>query len=299
MSKITKAVIPAAGYGTRFLPASKTIPKEMFPIIDKPTIHMIVEEAAKSGITDLLFVISRNKHTLMNYFDYNHELNQILLEKNKTKELKLIKEPADLVNVQFVIQKEQLGLGHAILMAEQFINNEPFAVLLGDDIVIAENGKQKPALKQCIDTYNKYKTTIVGVQQVDWEDVNKYGIIAPKNKEDFKNDVLEVKTFVEKPERDKAPSNYAILGRYVLTPCIFDILKKTKKDVRNEIELTDAIKTLSKYEKVYAKVFEGKRFDIGLKKGYVEATIYLALRDPDIGQEIRTFVAAQMLTKFK
>lgn len=294
MKKITKAVIPAAGYGTRFLPASKTIPKEMFPIIDKPTIHIIVEEAVKSGITDLLFVISRNKHTLMNYFDYNKELNEILIEKKKFEELKLVKEPADLLNIQFVIQKEQLGLGHAILMAEQFANGEPFAVLLGDDIVVPGKN-QLPALKQCIDVYEQTGASVVGVQEVELKNVNRYGIINPKNKDDLNSkDVIEVKSFVEKPDSKSTPSNYAILGRYVLTPEIFSILKTTPKDVRNEIEITDAIQTLAQKEPVYAKVFEGRRFDIGLKQGYVEATIYLALKDIEMGDSIREFIKAEI-----
>lgn len=294
MKKITKAVIPAAGYGTRFLPASKTIPKEMFPIIDKPTIHIIVEEAVKSGITDLLFVISRNKHTLMNYFDYNKELNEILIEKKKFDELKLVKEPADLLNIQFVIQKEQLGLGHAILMAEQFVNGEPFAVLLGDDIVVPGKN-QLPALKQCIDAYEQKGASVVGVQQVELKNVNRYGIINPKNKDDLNSkDVIEVKSFIEKPNPESTPSTYAILGRYVLTPEIFSILKTTPKDIRNEIEITDAIQTLAQKEPVYAKVFEGRRFDIGLKQGYVEATIYLALKDKEMGDSIREFIKSEI-----
>lgn len=294
MKKITKAVIPAAGYGTRFLPASKTIPKEMFPIIDKPTIHIIVEEAVKSGITDLLFVISRNKHTLMNYFDYNKELNEILIEKKKFDELKLVKEPADLLNIQFVIQKEQLGLGHAILMAEQFVNGEPFAVLLGDDIVVPGKN-QLPALKQCIDAYEQKGASVVGVQEVELKNVNRYGIINPKNKDDLNSkDVIEVKSFIEKPNPESTPSTYAILGRYVLTPEIFSILKTTPKDIRNEIEITDAIQTLAQKEPVYAKVFEGRRFDIGLKQGYVEATIYLALKDKEMGDSIREFIKSEI-----
>lgn len=297
MKKVTKAVIPAAGYGTRFLPASKTIPKEMFPIIDKPTIHMIVEEAVKSGITDLLFVISRNKHSLMNYFDYNNELNQILIEKKKFRELQLVKEPADLLNIQFVIQKEQLGLGHAILMAEQFVNGEPFAVLLGDDIVISGEG-QLPALKQCIDAYEQTGHAIVGVQEVALKHVNRYGIINPKNKDDLKSsDVIEVKSFIEKPEPKDTPSKFAILGRYILTPEIFPILKNTPKDIRNEIEITDAIQILVQKEPVYAKLFNGRRFDIGLKQGYVEATIYLALRDNDISTSIREFIKSELEQK--
>ncbi|MGL4951725.1 MAG: UTP--glucose-1-phosphate uridylyltransferase GalU [Mycoplasma sp.] len=287
MNKITKAVIPAAGYGTRFLPASKTIPKEMFPIIDKPTIHMIVEEAAKSGITDLLFIISRNKHSLMNYFDYNKELNEILLEKKKIKELNLINEPADLMNIQFVIQKEQLGLGHAIMTAENFTNGEAFAVLLGDDIVIT-NDDQKPALRECIDAYEKYDTCVIGVQEVERTDVDKYGIIKPSK--ELENRVLEIEDLVEKPSIEEAPSNYAISGRYILTPEIFDVLKTTKRDIRNEIELTDALRILNQSKKMVAQPFSGRRFDIGQKKGYVEATIYLSLKDKDISDEIKKFI---------
>ncbi len=290
LKKITKAVIPVAGYGTRFLPASKSIPKEMFPIIDKPTIHMIVEEAAKSGITDLLFVVSRNKHSILNYFDYNKELNEVLAAKGKTKEIEKVNEMTELVNIQFVIQKEQLGLGHAILQAERFVNNEPFAVLLGDDIVIPTKGDNY-ALKQCIEAYEQTGGSIVGVQEVPLEDVSKYGIVNPKNKTSMKTgETIELTSLVEKPDPKNTPSQYGVLGRYVLNPKIFEELKHTKKDIRNEIELTDAINTLSKKEKVFARVFEGRRFDIGLKRGYVEATIYLALQDDDIKDEIKDFI---------
>lgn len=290
MKKITKAVIPVAGYGTRFLPASKSIPKEMFPIIDKPTIHWIVEEAYKSGITDLLFIVSRNKHSILNYFDYNKELNDVLAKKKKFNEIKKINEITEVMNIQFVIQKEQLGLGHAILQAEKFINNEPFAVLLGDDIVIPTK-KDDYALKQCIQAFNKTKKSIVGVQEVKLEDVSKYGIVKPKSKkiDNVKESIL-LTSLIEKPEPQDAPSKLAVLGRYVLTPNIFKELKNTKKDIRDEIELTDAINSLCKKESVYAKCFSGRRFDIGLKKGYVEATIYLALRDKEISDEIKNFI---------
>lgn len=294
MSKITKAVIPVAGYGTRFLPASKSIPKEMFPIIDKPTIHIVVEEAIKSGITNLLFVVSRNKHSLLNYFDYNKELNDVLKQKNKLEEIEKINDLADAINIQFVIQKEQLGLGHAILQAENFVNNEPFAVLLGDDIVVVDKG-QEPALKQCIDAFEKTNKSIVGVQEVPLEDVTKYGIINPKNKADLNSsEPIALKSLVEKPKIKDAPSQYGVLGRYVLTPNIFEELKQTKKDIRDEIEITDAINSLAKKDAVYAQCFVGKRFDIGLKKGYVEATIYLALKDADIKDDIYNFIKANI-----
>lgn len=294
MKKITKAVIPVAGYGTRFLPASKSIPKEMFPIIDKPTIHLIVEEAYKSGIKDLLFIVSRNKHSILNYFDYNKELNDVLAKKKKYEEIIKINEITEVMNIQFVIQKEQLGLGHAILQAEKFINNEPFAVLLGDDIVVP-NKKDNYALKQCISAYNKFGKSVVGVQEVELSDVSKYGIVQPKNiKEISKDSVVELKSLVEKPEPKDAPSQLAVLGRYILTPKIFNELKHTKKDIRDEIELTDAINSLCKKENVYAKVFSGRRFDIGLKKGYVEATIHLALQDPEIKNDIKEFILKEI-----
>ena len=289
-NKVTKAIIPAGGFGTRFLPASKSIPKEMFPIIDKPTIHFIVEEAIKSGITDILIIVSSNKNSILDYFDYNYELEQKLLKANKTNLYNLIRDIPNMVNIQYVRQKEALGLGHAIMLAESFANNEPIAILLGDDVVFYNN-KQKPAIKQCIEAFEQTNSSIVGVQPIETNQLNKYGIIDPKNPNDLKNkDLFELKGMVEKPAIKDAPSNYAILGRYVLTNDIFKELKKTKFDKNNEIELTNAILGLLKHNKVYAKVFEGDRFDIGSKLGYVKSFIYQSMLDNDIKDEILTYI---------
>lgn len=290
MAKITKAIIPAAGFGTRFLPASKAIPKEMFPIIDKPTIQYIIEEAVQSGITDILIVVSSYKNSIIDHFDYNFELEQKLLGSNKEKEYSLIREIADMVRIQFVRQKEALGLGHAILMAEQFAANEPIAILLGDDVVFTKKN-HKPAIAQCIDAFNKTNASIVGVQSVDISQVNKYGIIEPKNKTDLgKTDLIKLKSVVEKPNKDQAPSTYAILGRYVLTNDIFKELKNVKKDIRNEIELTDAILELTKKQKVYAKEFVGERFDVGSKLGYVKSFIYQSMNDDSLKDSILEYM---------
>ncbi len=288
-TKITKAVIPAAGFGTRFLPATKAIPKEMFPIIDKPTIQFIVEEAIESGITDLLIIVSKNKNPILDHFDYNFELEQKLLEKNKHKEVSLIKDFTNKIRIQYIRQKETLGLGHAILLAKEFVNNEPFAILLGDDVVFKEK-KDQPAILQCINAFDKVHSSIVGVQEVEDDNVSKYGIVDPKNLKDISTGLFQLKSVVEKPDRKDAPSNFAILGRYVLTPKIFDELKNTKKDIRNEIELTNAILSLMKKEKVYAKQFTGKRFDIGSKLGYVKSFIYLAAKDNDISLDIKNYI---------
>lgn len=289
---VKKAVIPAAGLGTRFLPATKAMPKEMLPIVDKPTIQYIVEEAVASGIKEILIIASSSKNAIIDHFDYSYELENRLKSKNKIKEYKQIRKIADIANIQYIRQKEPLGLGHAILVAKSFIGNESFAVLLGDDIVMNDK-KAKPALKQCIEAYQQTKSSIVGVQKVAHSKVNKYGIINPaKNakKNVSEGDIIELQGVVEKPKPENAPSDYAILGRYVLTPEIFTELARTKPDIRNEIELTDAIFKLSKYQKVFAKVFSGKRFDIGSKVGFINATIEAALEHEDIKGDIRKMI---------
>lgn len=289
---IKKAVIPAAGLGTRFLPATKAMPKEMLPIVDKPTIQYIVEEAVASGIKEILIIASSSKNAIIDHFDYSYELENRLKSKNKIKEYKQIRKIADMANIQYIRQKEPLGLGHAILVAKSFIGNEPFAVLLGDDIVM-NNNKSKPALKQCIEAYQETNSSIVGVQKVAHNKVDKYGIINPvkdAKKNISEGDIVELQGVVEKPKPENAPSDYAILGRYVLTPEIFTELAKTKPDIRNEIELTDAIFKLSKYQKVFAKVFSGKRFDIGSKIGFINATIEAALEHEDIKEDIRKMI---------
>lgn len=270
MKKITKAVIPAAGYGTRFLPATKSLPKEMFPIIDKPTLQFIIEEAVNSGITDILIIISRDKESIVNHFDTNVELEEHLKSKNKFDDIELIKSIENLANIYYIRQDSPKGLGHAISLAENFVGEDSFAVLLGDDIVVGET----PAISQLIDAHYKYGSTILGIQEVLPEFVNKYGIIEGEKIED---DVFDVESMVEKPDIGCAPTNFAILGRYVITPSIFQSLKEQKPGNDNEIQITDALMNLSTKEKVYGKVFTGKRYDVGSKMGFIKATIDRAL----------------------
>lgn len=274
--KIRKAIIPAAGLGTRFLPATKAQPKEMLPIVDKPTIQYIIEEAIASGIEEILIITGRNKKCIEDHFDKSIEL-EVELEKNHKDELlDLVKNISDMVDIHYIRQKEPRGLGHAILCAKSFVGNEPFAILLGDDIVYNE---EKPCLKQLIDCYDEYKTSILGVQSVKPEDVCKYGIV---NGIIIEDRVCKVKGLVEKPSIEDAPSNTAILGRYIITSAIFEILENTKPGKGNEIQLTDALKELAKSEAMYAYNFEGKRYDVGDKLGFLEATVEYALRKPEI-----------------
>jgi UTP--glucose-1-phosphate uridylyltransferase len=277
--KIRKAIIPAAGLGTRFLPATKAQPKEMLPIVDKPTIQYIIEEAIASGIEEILIITGRNKKCIEDHFDKSVELEMELEKQHKTELLELVKDISDMVDIHYIRQKEPKGLGHAIRCAKTFVGNEPFAILLGDDIVYNE---EKPCLKQLIDCYNEYKTTILGVQTVAEENVCKYGIVDGISVEDR---VCKVKGLVEKPSIDEAPSNTAILGRYIVTPRIFDILDNTKPGKGNEIQLTDALLELIKEEAMYAYNFQGKRYDVGDKLGYLEATIEYALRKPELRDE--------------
>ena len=251
VKKVRKAVIPAAGYGTRFLPATKSMPKEMLPIIDKPTIQYIVEEAVAAGIEEILIITNSQKGSIENHFDRSWELEGFLKSRNKLEDLELVKQVSNIANIYSVRQKEQRGLGHAILCAKAFVGDEPFAVLLGDDIVYNEG---KPATKQLTEFYEKTQSTIVGVQKVDFDSLNKYGIVKPINKRDELANIdccCEICDMVEKPNPLNAPSNYAVLGRYVLTPKIFELLESQTEGVGGEIQLTDAIKRLIEYEKVY------------------------------------------------
>ncbi|MFL0163630.1 UTP--glucose-1-phosphate uridylyltransferase GalU [Candidatus Clostridium helianthi] len=277
--KIRKAIIPAAGLGTRFLPATKAQPKEMLPIVDKPTIQYIIEEAVDSGIDEILIVTGRNKKCIEDHFDKSVELEMELAKNHKDELLELVKDISDMVDIHYIRQKEPRGLGHAIHCAKSFVGNEPFAILLGDDIVYNEG---KPCLKQLIDCYDEYKTSILGVQSVEPEDVCKYGIVDGIVIEDR---VCKVKGLVEKPSIEDAPSNTAILGRYVVTPAIFEILENTKPGKGNEIQLTDALLELAKSEAMYAYNFEGRRYDVGDKLGFLEATVEYALRKPEIKDE--------------
>lgn len=274
--KIRKAIIPAAGLGTRFLPATKAQPKEMLPIVDKPTIQYIIEEAVASGIEEILIITGRSKKCIEDHFDKSVEL-ELELEKNGKEEmLKMVREISDMVDIHFIRQKEPKGLGHAISCAKTFVGNEPFAVLLGDDIVYNEG---KPCLKQLIDCYDEYKTSVLGVQTVEAKDVNKYGIVNGIHIEDR---VYKVKGLVEKPPVEDAPSNVAILGRYIITPQIFKILEETKPGKGGEIQLTDALLKLIDEEAMYAYDFEGTRYDVGDKLGFLKATVEYALRREDL-----------------
>lgn len=281
--KVRKAIIPAAGLGTRFLPATKAQPKEMLPIVDKPTIQYIIEEAIESGIEEILIITGRNKRAIEDHFDRSIELELSLEKKNKKELLELVRNISNMVNIHYVRQKEPKGLGHAIYCAKSFVGNEPFAVLLGDDVVYAN----KPCLKQMIEAYDEYKTTILGVQQVAKEDVDKYGIVEGKY---IDGRVYKVYDLIEKPSIDEAPSNIAILGRYIINPNIFDILEHTKPGKGGEIQLTDALKELAKHEAMYAYNFEGRRYDVGNKLGFLEATVEFALRREDLREEFLNYL---------
>ncbi|MFI3210939.1 MAG: UTP--glucose-1-phosphate uridylyltransferase GalU [Peptostreptococcaceae bacterium] len=281
--KVKKAIIPAAGLGTRFLPATKAQPKEMLPIVDKPTLQYIIEEAVASGIEEILIITGRNKKSIEDHFDKSVELELELDQKGKKEMLKMVKDISNMVNIHYIRQKEPKGLGHAIHCAKSFIGDEPFAVLLGDDIVDSST----PCLKQLINTFNEYKTSILGVQQVSAENVDKYGILDVKHIEDR---VYKVKDMVEKPNRKEAPSDIAILGRYIITPSIFDILENQAPGKGGEIQLTDALKTLSKQEAIYAYNFDGRRYDVGDKLGFLEATIDFALKRDDLKEDLIEFM---------
>lgn len=275
-TKIRKAIIPAAGLGTRFLPATKAMPKEMLPIVDKPTIQYIVEEAVASGIEEILVITGRSKRAIEDHFDRSIELELELEKKNDLERLELVKEISELANIHYIRQKEARGLGHAIYCAKTFVGSDPFAVLLGDDLVY---NPQKPCLAQMIEVYEKEKATILGVQEVAPEDVDKYGIVDGQK---VAANLYAVNDLVEKPAVGQAPSQIAILGRYIISPVIFEILEKTQPGKGGEIQLTDALKELAKQEKMYAYAFEGRRYDVGDKLGFLQATVEYALRDPDL-----------------
>ena len=280
---VRKAIIPAAGLGTRFLPATKSQPKEMLPIVDKPTLQYIIEEAINSGIEEILIVTGRSKKSIEDHFDRSVELELELEQKGKTEMLKMVQDISNMVNIHYIRQKEPKGLGHAIYCAKSFIGNEPFAVLLGDDIV----DSKVPCLKQLIGAYNEYKTTILGVQHVAKEVTDKYGILSVKHIEDR---VYKVKDMVEKPSIDKAPSNIAILGRYIINPSIFEILENQTPGKGGEIQLTDALKTLASQEAIYAYNFEGRRYDVGDKFGFLEATIDFALNRDELRDDLLNYM---------
>ena len=281
--EIRKAIIPAAGLGTRFLPATKAQPKEMLPIVDKPTIQFIIEEAIASGIEDILIVTGRGKRAIEDHFDRSLELEKELEKKGQAQLLEQVRQIADLANIHYIRQKEAKGLGHAIYCAKAFIGNEPFAVLLGDDIVRSE----MPCLKQMIDVHAEYHTSILGVQHVPLDDVSKYGIIEGKQIDER---MFKVKTLVEKPDKEHAPSNLAILGRYIITPSIFRYLENAKPGKNGEIQLTDALCRLAKAEPMYAYDFVGRRYDVGNKLGFLQATVEFALDREDIKDDFEIYL---------
>ncbi|MCB2289060.1 UTP--glucose-1-phosphate uridylyltransferase GalU [Clostridium sp. CS001] len=273
--RVKKAIIPAAGLGTRFLPATKAQPKEMLPIVDKPTIQYIIEEAIASGIEEILIITGRNKKSIEDHFDKSIELELQLEQSGNEEVLKMVRDISNMANIYFVRQKEPKGLGHAINCARTFVGDEPFAVMLGDDIVDSE----VPCLKQLMDCYEKYDASILGVQEVPKSEVYKYGIV---NGTAIEDRVYKVKDLVEKPKATEATSNIAILGRYIITPKIFDILDSTKPGKGGEIQLTDALKTLISEESMYAYNFKGRRYDVGDKQGFLEATVEYALKREDL-----------------
>ena len=282
--KLRKAVIPAAGLGTRFLPATKAQPKEMLPIVDKPTIQYIIEEAASAGVEDIIIVTGRSKRSIEDHFDRSIELEMELEKAGKADWLAMVKSISEIANIHFIRQKQPLGLGHAVLTASHFIGEEPFAVLLGDDVVVS----QKPVLQQMVEIFNEYKTSILGVQEVAPEAVHRYGIVDCRHVDD---DVYKVRDLVEKPAKENAPSNIAILGRYILTPSIFSYLENQTPGANGEIQLTDSLKRLAKDEAMYAYVFKGHRYDVGTKIGFLQANIEFALRNPEVANDLKKYLA--------
>lgn len=289
--KIRKAVIPAAGLGTRFLPATKAQPKEMLPIVDKPSIQFIVEEAIASGIENILIVTGRNKRAIEDHFDKSFELEAILAETGKTEMLQTVRQISNMAEIQYIRQKELLGLGHAVLCARKFVGDEPFAVLLGDDVIQSD----PPGLLQMIKAYNQFQTSIVGVQEVPWEDVSKYGIISPASGNralSCSKGIKAVSDLIEKPKIDQAPSNLAVIGRYILEPEIFSILEAVSPGKGNEIQLTDALRILNKQKQIISCTIQGNRYDIGDKFGYIQATIEFALQREDLHQDVKKYLTS-------
>lgn len=286
MKKVRKAIIPAAGLGTRFLPATKAMPKEMLPIVDKPTIQYIVEEAVSSGIEDIIIVTGKGKRAIEDHFDHSFELEENLIQKQKFDLLEKVRESSK-VDIHYIRQKEPNGLGHAVWCARKFIGDEPFAVLLGDDIVQSE----KPCLRQLMDEYESTLSSIIGVQTVSEEETHRYGIIDPAMQTGRR---YQVNHFVEKPKQGTAPSNLAIMGRYILTPEIFMFLEEQELGAGGEIQLTDAIQKLNQIQRVFAYDFQGQRHDVGEKLGFIKTTIEMALQDPELKGDLMTFLDAKL-----
>ncbi len=286
--RVRKAVFPAAGWGTRFLPATKAQPKEMLPLVDKPVIQYAVEEAVAAGIEQVIIVTSSQKRAIEDHFDLSLELEQLLEERGDIEMLRQIRHISDLAQVAYVRQKEQLGLGHAVLVAKELVGHEPFAVILSDDVVVAE----RPCIGQLMHAYQQTHSSVVAVMEVPREDTNRYGVIAPDESADATDDarLRRVTAVVEKPSPEEAPSNLAIIGRYILTPKIFEKLEQTPRGAGGEIQLTDAIEALMEEQQVYGYQFEGIRYDAGTTMGWLKASVELALQRPDVGRDFRDYL---------
>jgi UTP--glucose-1-phosphate uridylyltransferase len=291
--RISKAILPVAGLGTRFLPATKAQPKEMLPIVDKPLVQYGVEEVKDSGIPMVVFVTGRGKNAIENHFDVSVELERELAGRGKEAQLKLVRSIAGLLRIAYIRQQEPRGLGHAILTARDLIGNEPFAVLLSDDVI----DNRVPCLKQMIEVFNRYDASVVAIQRVERKDVGSYGIIRGVRVADraWNGRLYRIEDMVEKPDPREAPSNLAIIGRYILTPAIFKELAATKPGAGGEIQLTDALKRLLRKEEIYGYVFEGRRFDAGDKLGFLKATVEMALKRPDLGKQFRGYLKSLKL----
>jgi UTP--glucose-1-phosphate uridylyltransferase len=284
--RVRKAVFPAAGLGTRFLPATKAQPKEMLPLVDKPIIQYGVEEALASGCDQIIIITGRGKQAIEDHFDVSYELEKMLEERKKTDLLKIVRGISDMIHVAYVRQKEALGLGHAVLMARELVGNEPFAVLLADDIIAS----QTPCLKQMIEVFNQTQSSVIAIQIIQGEAISAYGVLDAKPADGFDGRLYEIRNMVEKPKLEDAPSDLAVIGRYVLTPTVFETLAETKAGVGGELQLTDGMRALLKREKMYGYVFEGKRHDAGDKLGFLKATIEFALKRKDLGGPLREYL---------
>jgi UTP--glucose-1-phosphate uridylyltransferase len=284
--KVRKAVFPAAGLGTRFLPATKAQPKEMLPVVDKPIIQYGVEEAMASGCDQIIIITGRGKQAIEDHFDVSYELEKMLEERRKTDLLKIVRSISDMIYVAYVRQKEALGLGHAVLMARELVGNEPFAVLLADDVI----DNSVPALKQMVDVYNERQCSVIAAQVVEGKMISAYGVFDAQPVDGFNGRLFEIRNMVEKPKPEEAPSNLAVIGRYILTPAIFNCLAKTPTGTGGELQLTDGMRMLLKQEKMYAYVYEGRRYDTGDKLGFLQATVEFALKRDDLGGPFREYL---------
>jgi UTP--glucose-1-phosphate uridylyltransferase len=284
--RVRKAVFPAAGLGTRFLPATKALPKEMLPLVDKPIIQYGVEEALNSGCDQIIIITGRGKQAIEDHFDVSYELEKMLEERKKTDLLKIVRSISDMIHVAYVRQKEALGLGHAVLTARELVGNEPFAVLLADDVIDAD----PPCLKQMIDVFEQTHCSVIATQVVEGKAISAYGVLDAKPVNGFNGRLYEIQSMVEKPRLEDAPSNLAIIGRYILTPAVFETLAQIKAGAGGELQLTDGMKLLLKQEKMYGYVYEGRRHDTGDKLGFLKATVEFALKREDLGGPLREYL---------